>query len=119
LWDRLAGNGERGGVRRVAVDNALHVGPLLVDFQVQQGFARPLLAAGELLARHIDEADVVRLEEALAVHRRCAEDFVLADADGDIAIVGGREALVVEPATDLADILFDFVVVDHLNSLAE
>jgi hypothetical protein len=84
--------------------DALDVGALPVDFQVQERLARPLLHAGELLARHVDQADVLRPEEALAVHRRCAEDFVLADAHGDIAVVGGREALGIDAAANFANV---------------
>ena len=50
----------------------------LVDRQVQQDFARPLLDAGDLLAFGIDDAQVFRLHEALGDARRRAEDPVLA-----------------------------------------
>src|SRR5262245_20885158 len=97
----------------MAVHDALHVGPLAVDLQVQERLAGPLLDSGELPARHVDQADVLGLEEALAMHRRRAKDFVLAYADGDIAVVGSREALGVNPPADLADVLFQFVEVGH------
>ena len=81
LRDRFAGDGEGGGVGRMAMDDALHVWPGLHDFEVEQHFAGALLAAGELVALHVDEADVVGLQEAFAVHRGRAEDFVLVEAD--------------------------------------
>ena len=58
--------------------------------------ARPALVTVE-----IDHADVFRLHEAFANHRRAAEDFVLADAIGDVPIVRGGKAFVVNTATDL------------------
>jgi hypothetical protein len=82
---------------------------------VQERLAGAFFAAGDLLALHIDRGDVVGLQETFAVHRRGAEHFVFADADGDIAVVGGREALVVDPAADVADILLDLMNVLHVG----
>jgi hypothetical protein len=107
LRDRLAGDCERGGVRRVAVDHAADVIPLAIDLQVQQRLAGPLLAPGELLAGHVDQRDVVGFEKTFAVQRRGAQHLVLADPDGDVAIVGRGELTVVDPPPDVTHVLFD------------
>lgn len=43
------------------------------------------------------------------MHRRGTQNFVLADPDGDVTIVGGSEAFVVEPSADFTDVLLDFM----------
>ena len=109
LGDRLAGDGEGGGVRRMAVDDGLDVGPVLVDGQVQQDLAGALARAGELLAFVVHLADVLGLHEALGHHRRRAQDLAVVEADGDVAVVGRGEALGVEAPADLADLFFESV----------
>ena len=69
--------------------------------------------AGKLLALHVDNAQVVGLHKALADHRGRADDFFLADAIGDVAVVGGGETPLVEAVADFADFLLDFVDVEH------
>ena len=96
---------------------ALHVGPVLVDRQVQQDFAGALARAGELLAVVVDLADVLGLHEALGHHRRRAEDFLVVEPDGDVAVVGGGEALGVNAPADLADLFFEFVFVHCFCSI--
>jgi hypothetical protein len=83
-----------------------------VDGQVQQDFAGSLPLTGDLDAFHVDCADVVRSHEAFTDHRGRTEDFVLADADRDVAVVGGGESLVVDATSDLADFFFELSVVD-------
>ena len=68
--------------------------------------------SGDLVAVHVDGTDIVRRHEALADHRRRANDFVLAHADRHVAVIGGGEALVVHPPADFADQLFELAVVD-------
>ena len=43
------------------------------------------------------------------MHGRRAQHFVLTDSDSNIAIVGSREAFVVEPSADFTDVLLDFM----------
>ena len=43
---------------RVAVDDRIDVGAVLHDRQVQQNFTRPLPLAGNLVALHVDDAEV-------------------------------------------------------------
>ena len=109
LRNGLMGDGERSGMRRVTVHDALNIGAGFHDLQVQEGFTRTLLGSGELLASHIDEANVLRFEEPFAVHRRSAEHLVLADAIGDVAVVRGGEAALVETIADFADLLLHAV----------
>ena len=96
--------------------DALHVRPGLHDLQVQQHFARPLLLAGELLAVHVDQADILRLQKALAVHRRRAQHFVLVEPHGDVAVVRRGKPALVNPVADLADGFLQFFDVLHLVS---
>ncbi len=102
---------------RMAVHDALDVRSLFVDFQMEQGFARSLLDAGDLLSGHIDRGDVLRFEKAFAVHGRCAEDFIVADANRDVSIVRCCEAFVVQTAAHFADVLLDLMCVDHVTLL--
>jgi hypothetical protein len=96
----------------MAVDHTLDVRTLLVDLQVKQSFAGSLFDAGDLLAGHVDRANIFDLEESFAVHGRCTKNFVVADSHRDISIVGSGKAFVVEPTSDFADILFDFMSID-------
>src|SRR5262249_41379037 len=109
LRNWLAGDRKGTGMRWMAMHDTLHVGPLPVDLQVQERLARSLFDAGKLLARHVDERDVLGLQESFAVHRRRAENFVLTDAHRDIAVVGGRETLGVNPPPDFANVLFELM----------
>ena len=105
LGDRLVGDGEGRGVGRVAVDARLDVGPGLHDRQVQEDLARPLPLARDLLAVHVDDAEVVRLHVPLRDPGRRAEDPVLAQAVRDVAVVRRGEPLGVDPPADLAHLL--------------
>ncbi len=102
----------------MAVNDRPHIGAVLHNLQVQQDLTRALTLAGDLLAFEVDGAEVVGRHEALADHRRAAEDFVLAHAIRDIAIVGRGEALRVDAPPDFADLLFDLAVVDSGVPLA-
>ena len=119
LRNRFVGDGKGRGVGRMAMDAALDLGPRLHDRQVQQHFAGPLFAAGKLVAIHVDGANIVGLEKAFADHRGRAENFLLADAIGDVAVVGGRKTFGVNPPADFADFLFDLMDVDHAQGSLE
>ena len=69
--------------------------------------------AGELVALHVDDAQIVGLHEALGDHRGRADHFLLADAIGDVAVVGGGKALLVKAIADFANLLLDLVDVEH------
>lgn len=95
------------------MDHAFQVGPLFVNLKVQERLTGTLLATGNLLARHINVTNIIGLQKSLGVHRWCAEDFVIADANADIPIIRGGETLVVDAAADVADIELDLVHVHH------
>ena len=125
LRDRFASHRERRGMRRMAVNDRLHVRPMFHDGQVQQDLAGPLPLAGDLRPFHIDRTDVVGRHETLADHRGRTKHFVLAHANRDVPIVRRREALVVDATSDLADVFFELPIVDpgvplagHLSFLA-
>ena len=100
-------------MRRVAVYDALDIRSLLVNLKVEQGFAGSLLDAGNLLAGHVDGGDVLGLEKSFAVHGRGAKNFVIADTNGDVAIVCSGKAFVIKSTSDFADVLFDLMCIDH------
>ena len=110
--NRFAGDGKRGRVRRMAMDDRLDVAPRLHDREVQQDLARPLPLSRDLVPLQIDGADVVRRHVTLADHRRRAKDFVLTDADRQVAVVGRGKPLLINPPADLADQLFELPVMD-------
>jgi hypothetical protein len=62
-----------------------------------------------LLARHIDQADVLGLEEPFAMQRRRTKDLILGDADGNIPVIRRREPLGINPSPDLANVLLEFM----------
>ena len=103
LRDRFAGHGEGRRMRRVAMHDAVHVGPFLHDREMQQNLARTLALPGDLIAVHVDDAEVGGSQEALRHHRRGAEHLVRPQAIGDVTVVAGRKALVVDPPANVAD----------------
>src|SRR5206468_527683 len=104
FWNGDAGHGEGRGVRRMAMDDGIHVRPMLVNGEMQQHFAGPLLRPRELLALVIDLADVLALHEAFGTQSRGAKYFLVVEPDGNVAVVRGRETPVIEAAADLADL---------------
>src|SRR5690606_29427669 len=97
----------------MAMHNRFNSRSLFVDLQVQQGFAAALLVTRDLLAGHVDDADVLWLKKTFGMHRGRAQYFVVADANRDIPIVGSRKAFVVYATPYLADVLLDLVCIDH------
>ena len=91
---------------------------MFVDGEVQQHFAGPPFRAGQLLTFVIDFADVFGLHEAFRHHRRGAEDFMVVEANRDIAVVGGGETLGVQPPADFADLFFQLMFVHHWKALS-
>ena len=97
------------------MDDAFDVGTRLINLKVQKGFARSFLHTCELFAFHVNQADVLGLKESFRMHGRRAQHFVVANSHGDIAIVGGREPLVVKASANLADVLFDLMGLNHVS----
>ena len=96
----------------MTVHHGLHIRTVLHDRQMQQHLAGPLPLAGDLVAFHVHRTDVVRLHEALADHGRGAEHFIFAHPNADVAIIRSGKALVVDPATNLADLFLQCPVID-------
>ena len=97
----------------MAVNDALDVFTLTVDLQVEQGLARSLLAARNLLSCHVDQRDVIRFQIPFALERWRAEYFVFTDTNGDVAIVCCSELTIVNATANVAHVLFDFVKILH------
>src|SRR5262249_53692434 len=117
LGDRLMGDCEGGGVRRMTMHASHYVGPLLVNSQVQQHLTGAFFRAGELLAFHVYFADIFRLQKSLGHHRRRAEKFALVETDGNVAVIGGREALGIHAPTNLTHLLFQLVFIHEYSSV--
>ena len=97
----------------MAMHDALHVWPGFHNFEVQHHFAGSLFLAGDLVAFHVDEANVLRLQKTFAVHRGRAEDFVLVEAHADVAVVRRGETTLIDSVADLADGFLKFLDVLH------
>jgi hypothetical protein len=93
----------------MAVHDALHVGPLAQNGQVQQNLTATLSLAGQLLAFHVDNAQIVRLHKAFRNKGRRAEHFLFGESVADIAIIAGGEAFVVNPPANVADFEFELM----------
>ena len=113
LGDRLAGNGERSGMGRVTMDDTFHVGSVLENFDVQQGFTGPFFPPGNLPPCHVHRGNVIGLEKALAMHGGRTQDLVFIQANRDIAVVGGCKPLVVDSTPDITYVLFQLEYVGH------
>ncbi len=101
---------EREGVavRRMAMHAGVYA-RRLHHGDVDAHLARPRTVTAELPCVHVHEADVLTTHEPLAAEGRCAENQVLANADGDIAAVAVRVALIVDAAPHLADLILDLI----------
>ena len=93
--------------------NAFDLWSVLVNLDVQQGFAGAFFASSNLFASHVDCADIFRLQKPFAVHCRSAKNFIVADPVRNVAIVGGSKSFIVNPLADFTDFLFGFVNVNH------
>ena len=107
LGDRLAGHGKRGRMRRMAMNDAFHIGPFFHDLQVQKRFAAPFFVAAGLITLHVDGANILRLQKTFAVQCRRTKHLILADAIRDIPIVRGGETFFVNPIANFAYFLLE------------
>ncbi len=73
---------------------------------------RPALA-GDLLPVQVDDAQVVRLHEPLRYPGRRAQHAIVAELIADVAVIGRRESLVVDPPANLAHLLAKLPLVHH------
>ena len=88
-------------------EQRLDVRPVSHDFQMQQHFAGAFAGSGNLVAVHIDGADIFRLHETFADHCRRAQNFIIAHSNTDVAVVGSGESLVINPPPDFADFFLE------------
>ena len=99
------------------MDDALDVGPLAQNRQMQQNFAASLTAAGNLLALHVDDAQIFGLHKALGDERWRTEHFLLVQPVADVAVVAGGKALVVNPPADVANFKLELMEVHGFGCL--
>ena len=112
-----AGHREGRRVGRMGVDHRVDLGQLMEDLQVQQDLAGAGLVAADLLARVVHHRDVRGLQEPLEHPGRRTQVPALAQAETDVAVVGGREPVFVYPVPDVADLLLDFPFFGHCHVL--
>ena len=87
--------------------NGVHVRTLLHDCEVQENLAGSLATPGDLVAFHVHDAQVRRFHKTFRYHRGRAEHLVGAQSHRNVAVVTSGETLVVNPATDVADFIFE------------
>ena len=98
------GEEECVAVRRVAVHARVH--PRRAHHRdVHLDLARARAVAAELAGRHVDEADVLPLHEALAAQGRRTQHEVFADAHREVAPVSVSISSVVDAPPHLADLV--------------
>ena len=85
------------------------LGLALHDLEVHQDFAGALLGAAKLVALEVHQAHVLRLHEAFAYERGCADGDVLSGADGDVAAVAVHVGSLPEAATDFTKLFLQCV----------
>jgi len=103
------------GRRRVGVDHAVHVGPLLVDLEVEQYFARGFAVPFYAAARGVQDDDVVGREGPLTQARRRRGYEVAPDAAAHIPVRRGDEAALVA-TSPYFDYLFSRLPDIHIGS---
>src|SRR5215831_15647811 len=87
------------------MNHALDIRPHLVNREVHGDFAGALGAAGDFVALHVDDDEVVAAHHALAYPGGGGEDAFGVQADSDIAVVGGHPALLEHQLADSTDVL--------------
>jgi len=89
----------------MAVNNSSHVGALTVDFQVQQDFTCPPAGPRQLVSLQVYGAEIVRLQESLAVQGRGTEHFVIRESATQVPFVGRTKLAVIHPTANLTQLL--------------
>ena len=102
------GNGEGGSHGRMSVNDCACVGTLLIHSHVHLDLGGGVELTVDLVALTVDLDDHVGGHEALGNAGRSAVVLVGADLDGDVTVVSGDEAVVVDALTDVANFLLDF-----------
>ena len=81
--------------------NGVRVRPALVNQQVHGDLGRHVSPARNFIRIVIADHQVVRLHHAFADGRRCGENAMVIQPEGNIAVVRGDETLPVDPSPDL------------------
>jgi hypothetical protein len=97
----LAPARDRGGMRRMGVDDRADIGPALVDREVKADLAKNL-AGADHVALAVDLDEISLADDALGRRRR-RRDVAIAVARGDVAIVVGDPAGGVQVLRGLGD----------------
>ena len=90
----------------MAVQNRTHLGSLLHNRKMKEDLARTFTRARDLIAFHIDDAQILGLHKPFANLSRRAHDAILVDSVANIAVVSGGESAVVQSATNIANLVF-------------
>ena len=83
------------------------------DRQVQKDFARTFARSGNLIPFHIDNAKVLRFHKAFANLGRGAHDPIFIDSVANITVVRGGKSSVIQSATDVANLVFYLMQIEH------
>ena len=95
------------------VDHRFDIGPHPVNRGMHRDFAGALGAAGNLIALHVDDDEIVALHHPLAHARRRGQNALGVQTDRDVAVVGRNPAFLKDQAADLADVLAVFALRFH------
>jgi hypothetical protein len=88
------------------VNDGMHVGAFAIEEDVHPDFGRGAHRSADLLAIEIDDTEVFDLHESLGHARWGGEDPVFVDATGDISVVGGNVAPLVDATPGFNDVEF-------------
>ena len=80
---------------------------------MKEDFARSLARSGDLISFHINDAQIFRLHETFTDLRRGAHDSIFVDAVTNITVVRGGKAPIVKSATNIADLVFNLMQIEH------
>ena len=94
--ERLVGNGEDTGHRRMGMDDGLYIGPALVDFQMHRCFAAGLEVRCMVGAVHADFGNLVGPHTAFIGGGWGEQDDPVRNTQGNIAAGSGGQSLLVE-----------------------
>lgn len=101
----VSGSGEAGGGGRMSVDDGVYVGTQAVDQEVHADLARDAAFAGQALSFHVNDDHVGGLHPTLADTGGRDEEALGIESDGEIAVGGGDQSVLVQAASELHDCL--------------
>ena len=100
----------------MSVNYRFNVGSFLVYSHVHFDFGRGLEAFVSLknLSVFVDLANVLGSHKSLGYAGRRAKEFVIVELNGNVSVVCGDHALIVDSLADVANLFFDFKFVYHI-----